>query len=851
MTDEKKLKNIDSDSENTATKYITSNERDVEYDDNGNILKSTKDIFNESMLPYSEYVILERALPRVEDGLKPVQRRILYSMYDIGLTPDKPYKKSAKVVGDVIANYHPHGDASAYGAMVRLAQNFNMREPLVDGHGNFGSMDGDPPAAMRYTETKLTPLALEMLKDIEKDTVKWSLNFDDTRYEPDMLPSKFPNLLVNGSEGIAVGLSTKIPTHNLGETIDGCCAYIDNKNITLEEIMEIIKGPDFPTGGIMLDYDGLKSAYETGKGKITIRSKTNIEDGKLGKKDIIITEFPYGVNKSQCLLSISELKEEHKDILSGISDIRDESDKEGVRAVISIKAGFDAEKILNYLFQKTDLEISYAINTVAIANGKPQLLGLLDILKYYTEYQRKIVYNRTKYDLESAQEKAHILEGLIVAIANIDEVVRIIKTSSSPVVAKVNLCTQFNLDEKQAQAILDMRLARLTSLEVEKLENDLAELHKLISKLTKILNSETMQYNIVKKEMQAIKVKFATERKTLIEKEITKSMLDEKKKNAIQEMAPLEDCIVCIGQNGNLKRISKTEYDKTGRVITDKTTMIEIHSKLIKSTTKSNLIVFTNLGNYCTLKTIDLPDSKWRGKGAKLKDLFIGISSTEIPIAVYSYDNKLPEGDFILYCDDGSIKITPKKEFSNKNSVLPAIKMRDEKTTLLNVEDGDALSKKEYIAMVTRNGSIIKAKKTDMTPTKRDGITQKGMNISTDDILIFAKSVNDEDKLTIMTSEGYMKQVNINEFEAVQRGGKGSKITILNEITGNKLLFVDLYDHKKEIYIITEDSKYSVANTLIPEGNKATRGKLLIKGIKEKKIKNVLKYEWDTEDATF
>ena len=813
---------------------------DTAYDSEGNILKSVSDVFHESMLFYSEYVILDRALPRVEDGLKPVQRRILYSMYDIGLTPDKPYKKSAKVVGDVIANYHPHGDASAYGAMVRLAQKFNMGEILVDGHGNFGSVDGDPPAAMRYTEAKLAPLALEMLRDIDKDTVRWSFNFDDTRYEPDMLPSRYPNILVNGSNGIAVGLATNIPTHNLGESIDACCALIDNPNITLEEIMQIIKGPDFPTGGKILGYDGLKQAYETGKGKIIIRSKVTIEEGRAGKKDIVITEFPYTVNKSSCLLKINELKEQYKEILSGIQEIRDESDKEGVRAVITIKNGYDPDKILAFLFKYSDLQISYGINMVAIANGKPQLLDLMSILKYYTEYQREVVFNRTNHDLEASKARAHILEGLIIAITNIDEVVRIIKSSSSQVVARVNLCTEFELDEKQAQAILDMRLGRLTNLEVEKLQSELDELHKEIAKLTKIVESKKLQYNIVKKEMQGIKAKFAKPRLSQIEKTVEADT-----KIDLKQIAPPEDCVICVGQKGSIKRISLKNYNKTGRVVSETTTINEIHSLLVKSATDKSILLFTDLGNCCSVNTISISEAKWKDRGSKLKDLVTGIAPNENIVGAFSYNGSFEDGRFNLYTSDGYVKTVDMNEYIDKKGVVQALRLK-ENATLVSVEKNN--TSKDCMIMITEKGMGLKISKQDITPSARLTLGVKGILLGENDKVIFAKDVNDEDNIIVMSKVGYIKQVAVKDFELSQKGRKGLKVALLNADTGTEIIYADIVDHKKEIYVVTDKYQYSIPNTAVPNETRQSKGKILIKNLKEQKIKNVLRYEWDTED---
>ena len=445
-------------------------------------------VLHSSMLPYAEFVILDRALPRVEDGLKPVQRRILYTMNEMGLTPDKPHKKSARIVGDCMGKYHPHGDSSVYDAMVRMAQQFNMGKTLVNGHGNFGSVDGDPAAAMRYTEARLEPLALELLRDIDKETVSFSLNFDDSLKEPDVLPGRFPNLLVNGSSGIAVGLATNIPTHNLEEVINGVVAYIDNPAITLEEMMQHIPSPDFPTGGTIIANE-LIQAYKTGRGKISIRAKLNLEQTDNGKTNIVITELPYQVNKAQLLRKIAELREEKKEELASIDHVADESDRTGMRAVIRVKKDGNIPAILKVLTKYTDLEVTFGINMVVIADGKPQQLGLLDIIRHYVKYQQQVVLKRTLFDLHQAEQRCHVLEGLIVAVQNIDEVIAIIKQSDGTSDARERLMARFSISEIQAQAILDLRLARLTKLEIFKLEKELADLKKLIKKLTAISKS--------------------------------------------------------------------------------------------------------------------------------------------------------------------------------------------------------------------------------------------------------------------------------------------------------------------------------------------------------------------------
>ncbi|MBQ9370142.1 MAG: DNA topoisomerase 4 subunit A, partial [Clostridia bacterium] len=469
--------------------------------------KTVEQVLHESMIPYSEYVILDRALPRVEDGLKPVQRRILYSMYELGVTHDKPHKKCARIVGECLGKYHPHGDTSVYDALVRLAQSFNMSEPLVDGHGNFGSVDGDSAAAMRYTEARLAPIAQEMLRDIEKETVTFSLNFDDTLKEPDMLPGRFPNLLVNGASGIAVGLATNIPTHNLNEVIDGAVAMIDNPHIKLEELMTIIKGPDFPTGGILFAGEELRQAYETGKGKVTIAARMHIE--KEGdKKSIVITELPYQVNKSKLLQKINELRESRKEPFVQIADILDESDRQGLRATIKLKRDADADRIVKLLLKHTDLQTNFGINMVVIADGKPRLMGLKEILKYYLDYQRTLIQRRTRFDLNAAKERDEILRGLLIAIRNIDEVIAIIKGAKNVNEAKDNLRQRFTLSEKQANAIVEMKLRRLTNLETDEIVNEIEELRKKIEYLTKVLGSTRMQFSVVKEELLDIKKRY-------------------------------------------------------------------------------------------------------------------------------------------------------------------------------------------------------------------------------------------------------------------------------------------------------------------------------------------------------
>ena len=536
----------------------TSDNRPIPKDDPSRILQTTvEDVMHQSMIPYAEHVILERALPRVEDGLKPVQRRILYTMMELGTTPDKPHRKCARIVGDCLGKYHPHGDSSVYDALVRMAQDFSMRGPMVDGHGNFGSIDGDSAAAMRYTEARMTPLALEMLRDIEKDTVPFRLNFDDTLKEPDMLPARFPNLLVNGASGIAVGLATNIPPHNLGESIRAAIAVMENPDIPLDELMKIIPGPDFPTGGVLVKNEEIRRGYETGRSKLSLRARVHVEDGVNGRKLLVITEIPYMVNKAAMLEKILKLSEEKKGQLQNIYDIRDESDREGMRAVIELKKDADPDKVLKVLYKYSDLQVTFGVNMVAIAEGKPVQMGLKTMLGHFIRHQKNVITRRTEYDLKQAKARAHILQGLMIAVDNLDEVIALIRSSKNPKEAKARLMERFELSDAQAQAILDMRLQRLTNLEIIALRKEYEDILKLIDRLEGILHSEKKLLAVIRKELQEIAEEFADERRTTIEK------ADESPLEVEEEAAAPEEVIVAFTGAGQLKRMNPALYKKT------------------------------------------------------------------------------------------------------------------------------------------------------------------------------------------------------------------------------------------------------------------------------------------------
>lgn len=800
-----------------------------EYDNEGNILKSIKTVMNEAMMPYSEYVILDRALPRVEDGLKPVQRRILYDMYEQGLTPDKPFRKSATIVGDVIGKYHPHGDTSVYNAMVKLAQNFNMREPLVLGHGNFGSMDGDGAAAYRYTEAKLNDASLELLRDIDKETVKWSLNYDDKLLEPDTLPSRFPNILVNGTMGIAVGIATNFACHNLGESIDACIAYIDNPQITVDELMNVLKGPDFPTGAIIVGKNEIKKAYETGKGKITLRAKIETEVLKNDKINLIITEFPYGVNKALSLQKIYELKENNKDTLSCITEVRDESGRQGVRGVISLKAGTDPQKIINYLYKYSDLQTTFGINMMAIADGKPKLLTLLDILKYYTKYQKEVIYKRTNFDLNVAKEREHILVGLIIAIENIDEIVKIIKKSASTVQAKQTLKQRYELSEKQAQAILDMRLSRLTNLEVEKLKEEIDSLQKLIKKLTKIVQSEKLQYNLVKEEMLEIKKKFNDKRRTkIVEEEATISEND-----IIKSVKPM---YVLITEKNAIKKIPEKNFNKSPRIITSESSLNEIHSHIILTSSDKNILIFTNFGNMYSIPVEKIIEARFKDRGLLLKDTILGYNPDEKVVFAVEENGKFYKEKLIFFTESGLVKLTLAEEFKISKSYTSAIKLGDDK--VVNIEIFD---KSKNMIFVTNDGMGLYAKTEDIPITSKNAGGVKGISLNEGDKVVFASLIKDE-TLLVVTNKGYSKKIDISHFELLSKNRKGVKVYSLSKTdnSGDKIVFANILSKDNELFVIDGKNKnYVVDSQTITNTNRQNKGNIIIKDRKQIDISKI------------
>ena len=724
-----------------------------------------EEVMHMSMIPYAEHVIMDRAIPRVEDGMKPVQRRILFTMNELGITPDTPYRKCARIVGDCLGKYHPHGDSSVYDALVRLAQDFSMRGTLVDGHGNFGSVDGDSAAAMRYTEARMTPLAMLMLKDIDKDTVPFRLNFDDTLKEPDMLPASFPNLLVNGAGGIAVGLATNIPPHNLRESINAVIAQIDNPDITVDELMQIIPAPDFPTGGILLNTPELRAAYETGRGKLLLRAKTHIEDGTAGRKLIVITEIPYQVNKSAMLEKILRLSEEKKAALGCIYDIRDESDRTGMRAVIELRKDADVDKVLAYLFKYSDMQVTFGVNMVAIADGKPRLLSLRRMIRYYIRHRKNVITARTQYELDKAKARAHILEGLMIAVDNLDEVIQLIRKSENPKAAKAGLMERFGLTEIQAQAILDMRLQRLTGLEILALRKEYAELLKTIAELEAILNDEKKLMNVIKKELKAVADQFGDDRRTTIEEvhNVVEALVKEEK--------VAEEALVNFSREGYLRR-SWPKAKKAAQTEDGQPDDPPVYS--FETDTEHTLFFFTNIGNCYQLNVGALPEmNKPKDRGSLLSGVLAGLENGEEPVylmcATAEELNSLP--DLLFVTSRGQLKRSAASEYAVKRSKFGA----------LNLREGDSLHAvlsldvSSDVLMISETGMCIRFHADQVPAMGRVSGGVKGMTLDPSDRILWAGQPAAADQLLLFTERGFGKRVPYTDYEPQARGGKGVK----------------------------------------------------------------------------
>lgn len=774
-----------------------------------------EEVMHNSMLPYSENVILDRALPRVEDGLKPVQRRILYAMHEMGLTPDKPYKKSARIVGDCLGKYHPHGDSSVYGAMVRMAQPFSMRMKLVDGHGNFGSADGDPPAAMRYTEARMSPLALELLRDLDKDTVTWSPNFDDSMEEPNMLPGRFPNLLVNGASGIAVGLATNIPPHNMGEAIDAVVAVIDNPKITTKELLGIIHGPDFPTGGFIIPVDSMESIYETGKGKLKIRARLHIEDDG-GKKNIVITEMPYQVSKAEVLKSIAKLRDENKELLGGINEIVDESDKTGMRAVIKLKREADAAKIVSFLFKKTNLELGYSVNMVAIAGGKPEQMGLKAILTYYVAYQRDVIVRRTAFDLKAAKQRAEIVRGLLIAIRNIDEVIKIIKSSESTPKAKLALRERFDLTDDQAQAIVDMRLKALTHLEVGKLEEELAELEKRIAYLSAILASPRRQYGVIKDEILQIKKNMNSARVSVI---LDGSEGESVELPTAEEAVTYRDGVLVRSNAGTLRFMSQKNW--SALVKEAKTLGGELPAEAVAVNNKGWIYVFTDRGNIARLDISDVAERKWKDKGMNLSQFNRELHVDEKPVKIMFFPST-PVGELVFFTRGGIVKRSDWNDFTSMRAPGSAIILA-EGDSVINVETvDDDLN----VLEVTKGGLCLVYRVTEIPVQGRKAAGVRGVKLGEGDSIAFGGQIDDEGEIIVMTDTGYAKRVIASTIDPGSRYLKGVKIV---ELDKGSVVFVGSVKMPYDLAVSSGGETYVLNTEGIRIDTRTTKGKMTFK----------------------
>ncbi len=745
-----------------------------------------------SFISYAMSVIVSRALPDVRDGLKPVHRRILYAMYEDNLTHDKPYRKSATTVGNVLGRYHPHGDASVYDAMVRMAQDFSLRYPMIDGHGNFGSVDGDPPAAYRYTEARMSRLAAEMMTDIEKDTVDWDPNFDEKRKEPAVLPSRFPSLLVNGSSGIAVGMATNIPPHNLREVIDAACMLIDNPEAQLEDLCQCIKGPDFPTGGVIMGRSGIRAAYATGRGKIIVRARAEIEEWKEGRYRIIVTEIPYMVNKARLVESIADLHREKR--IEGITDLRDESDRQGMRIVVELRRDANPQVVLNRLFQYTQMQETFSANMLSLVDGQPRVLPLRDMLDYYIKFQYEVVERRTRYDLRKAEERAHILEGLAIACDNIDEVIHIIRTSYDD--ARERLMERFSITEVQAQAILDMQLRRLQGLEREKIEAELNSLHAKIAEYKEILASSERIYSIVKTEMQDIARRFGDERRTEISH--VENEID------IEDLIPEETCVYTLTDLGYIKRMPTAAYraqKRGGRGVTGVTTRDEDFVETIfTASTHDNILFFTNSGKVQRLRGYQVPESSRTAKGMNIVNLLQLEGGEKITAMIPVHGQS--EGSYIFFVTKkGTVKrIALSLLKTARKAGVRAISLdEDDEVVSVRLTGGD-----DRIILATRDGQAIRFHESEVRPMGRDAAGVRGIRLHDGDEVVGAARERKGAYVLTVTENGYGKLTLPDEFTEHHRGGSGITAHNLTEKTG-ALMGIKCVDLTDDLMLITSE----------------------------------------------
>jgi len=789
-------------------------------------------------IDYSMSVIIARALPDVRDGLKPVHRRVLFGMLELGVTYNRPYKKSARIVGEVLGKYHPHGDSSVYDTMVRMAQEWSLRYPLVDGQGNYGSIDGDSPAAMRYTEARLRRIAEEMLNDINKNTVDFQPNFDDSLEEPSVLPAKLPNLLVNGASGIAVGMATNMAPHNLSEVIDGAIAFIDNREITIEELMNYIKGPDFPTGAIIYGYQGVKSAFETGRGRVVVRAKADIVSTSSGRDQIIVTEIPYQVNKASMIEKTAALINDRK--IEGITDIRDESDRDGLRIVYDIKKDAIPNIILNNLYKHTQLQSSFGVNNVALVKGRPQLLNLKALISNYVDHRHEVVVRRTQFELEEAERRAHILEGYIIALDNIDEVIELIRHSRDPETAKNGLIERFKLSEVQARAILDMRLQRLTGLEREKIDKEYEELEQLIKELKEILDSEDMRMEIIKKELFEIKERYGDDRRTEI--------IHSSEEIGIEDMIPNEEMVITISHHGYIKRTSLGEYRLQGRGGTGSRGVVtkdgDFTDHLFVAFAHDNLLIFTEFGKVFWKKVYEIPEGAKATKGRAIQNL-INIEPEDNVRAVLNVhnldDDDFINNNFIVMCTmKGTIKKTLLEAFSRpRQSGINAINI-NEGDRLLNVRltNGD-----NHIVIGKRSGKVIHFHESEIRPMGRTAAGVRGVRLEgAEDRVVEMVCIGREDtQLLVVSEKGFGKRSSIDEYRITRRGGKGIKTINITPKTGKLVAIKEVVD-TDDLMIINRSGitiRISVSNLRVM--GRATQGVKLIRLNEDDEISSVEK----------
>ena len=813
---------------------------DILYPDQHIITSELVGEMKKSYIEYAMSVIVGRALPDVRDGLKPVHRRILYTMHESGLTSDKPFKKSATCVGDVLGKYHPHGDASVYDALVRLAQDFSMRYPLVDGHGNFGSVDGDPPAAYRYTEARLHKMAAEMLRDIDKETVNWDPNFDESRMEPRVLPSRFPNLLVNGSSGIAVGMATNIPPHNLREVIDACVCVIDNPEAELIDLMEYIHGPDFPTRGIIMGRAGIRAAYATGKGRLTVRARTEFEEYAGNRTRIIVTEIPYQVNKRMLIKHMADLVEEKR--LEGISDIRDESDRAGMRIVIELKRDANPQVVLNRLFSMTQMQTTFAINMLALVNdqSQPRILTLRQIIDEYLHFQEEVLERRTRYDLRKAEERAHLLKGLLIAQDHIDEVIKIIRNSYDD--AKQNLMDRFNLSDVQAQAICDMRLIALQGLNREKLQAEYDDLQVKIAYYNELLNDHAKLVGVLRDELIEIRDRFGDDRQTEIQ--------DVEDEIDIEDLIVRQDCAYTLTHAGYIKRMPTSAYrtqNRGGRGVNAMTTREEDFVKFIfTGSTHDYVLLFSNQGKVYRLKGYQIPESGRSAKGSNIVNI-LEIDREEKITAMFPISEFSDDKYMVFVTRNGIIKRVVLSELQNiRRSGLRALGLNeDDELVDVRLTDGS-----ENIMIGTHNGRIITFPESDVRPMGRTAVGVRGIKLDADDFVIGAARARKGAEVLTITENGYGKRTPVEEFTVHGRGGKGMTLHGLTEKTG-KIAGMSVVDSDNDVMIITDDGVViKTPCEQIRVCGRASQGVIVMRTAEDVKVISITRSKREEEEET-